>query len=415
MRRRQLALAALAALVTASLLAASGCGTSVLVVPVLPPLSSVTLTPETDTLLVGEQRQFVAAAADTDSVAVPGATFSWSSSDVSVFQVSRTGRVTAMGEGIARLVAAAGGKADTAIVVVLYQAGWYQQASATANDLNGVFFQPDGRFGVAVGDAGTVVRTVDAGRSWFNEPSSTAFNLNDVWFTTAETGFAVGNGGTVMRTRNGGATWTRLTGVPAAENLMGVCFADTSRGWAVGANGVIVRTTNGGASWTRSNPTAQQLNSVSFSDALEGWAVGDGGVILGTHDGGASWYIVQPSLTALPLRSVWRSSATRAWAGGAQGANPFTVATPDSLQWVLGTFGALNHVNGLQLPDGVTGYAVGTNGQGLVLKTPDGGTSWLPQVSNTAQTLHDVWFVDSRRGWAVGATGRIIHTANGGE
>ncbi len=415
MRRRQLALAALAALViVASLVAASGCGTSVLLSTPLPPLSSVTLTPETDTLLVGEQRQFVAVAADTDSVAVPGASFSWTSSDANVFQVSRTGRVTAMGEGVALLVAAAGGKSDTATVVVFYQNGWYTQPSATSNDLNGVFFQPDGRAGVAVGDAGTVVRTVDAGRSWFNEASSTSFNLNDVWFTTAATGFAVGNGGTIMRTRNGGATWSRLTTVPASENLNGVCFADTSRGWAVGANGVIVRTTNGGASWTRSNPTSQQLQSVSFSDPLEGWAVGDGGVIVGTHDGGASWYVVQPSVTSLPLRSVWRTSATRAWAGGLQGANPFTVPTPDSLQWVLGTFGALNQVNSLQLRDGVTGYAVGTNGPGLVLKTVDGGASWQPQVANTAQALHDVWFVDTRRGWAVGATGRIVHTANGG-
>jgi len=415
MCRRHPSLAAAAALVVVPLLAAWGCGTTAVVSPVLPPLSSVTLTPEADTLLVGEQRQFVAVAADTDSVAVPGATFSWSSSDANVFQVSRSGRVTAIGEGVALLVAAAGGKADTATVVVLFQTGWYQQASSTASNLNGVFFQPDGRHGCAVGDGGVVVRTQDAGRTWFNEPSSTSFNLNDVWFTTAETGFAVGNAGTVMRTRNGGGSWSRLTSVPASENLRGVCFADSSHGWIVGANGVVLRTVDGGASWTRSSPSIQQLQSVSFSGLLDGWAVGDGGAILGTHDGGASWYVVQPSVTALPLRAVWRSSATAAWAGGSQGANPFTVATPDSLQWLLGSFGAINHVNGLQVPDGVTGYAVGTNGQGLVLKTVDAGATWLPQVSNTSQMLNDVWFVDSRRGWAVGATGRIIHTASGGQ
>lgn len=414
MRRRHVSLAALAAIVIAANLAASGCGTSSLVPVTLPPLSSVTVSPEFDTLVVGQQRQFVAVARDTDSVVVANATFSWSSSDPGVIQVSRSGRVSAVGEGVAELVAAAGGKADTATVVVFFQPGWYVQPSGTLNDLNGVYVQPNGRDGVAVGDAGTIVRTTDAGASWHAQPSNTPFNLNDVWFSTAETGFAVGSAGTVMRTRNGGASWSRLTNVPASENLLGVTFADSAHGWVVGASGTVLRTGDGGASWTRRNPTAQQLQGVSFSDTLDGWAVGDGGVIIGTHDGGRSWYVVQPSVTAQPLRAVWRLSATRAVAGGMQGANPFTVATPDSLQWVLGSFGAINHVDGLQMVDDLTGYAVGTNGSGLVLKSYDGGATWGPQVSNTAQALRDVWFVDALRGWAVGAAGRIIHTSKGG-
>jgi photosystem II stability/assembly factor-like uncharacterized protein len=415
MRRRQLSLAALTALVIAMFCVAAGCGTSVLIPVLLPPLSSVTISPDTDTLLVGQQGQFTAVARDTDTVVVSGATFGWSSSDPSVFTVSHSGRVTGVGEGVAQLFAAAGGISDSATVVVFFQAGWYTQPSGTTNDLNGVFVQPNGRDGCAVGDAGTIVVTDDAGQGWFAQPSNTAFNLNDVWFTTAETGFAVGHGGTVLRTRNGGRSWARLATVPAGENLFGVCFADTSLGWVVGSNGVVLRTTDGGATWSRQSPTSQQLNSVSFSGPLDGWAVGEGGVIVGTHDGGASWYVVQPSVTSQPLRAVWRSSMTRAWAGGAQGAQPFTTATPDSLQWSLGSFGATNSIHGVQLPDGVTGYAVGTNGQGLVLKTADGGASWQPQVANSSQALLDVWFVDARRGWAVGAAGRILHTATGGE
>jgi len=413
MRRRLLTLAALAAMVIALLLAA-GCGTTSTVNVPLPPLSSVTLTPETDTLVVGQQRQFVAVARDTDSVAVAGAAFVWTTSDPGVITVSRTGRVTAMGEGVALLVAAAGGFADTATVAVYLQPGWYVQPSGTTNDLNGVCFQPDGRSGVAVGDAGTIVRTTDAGVTWQARPSNTAFNLNDVWFTSAQTGFAVGHGGTVMRTRDGGSTWSRLLNVPASENLFGVCFADTSRGWVVGGSGTILRTGDGGATWTRRNPTAQVLRSVSFSDSLDGWSVGDAGVIVGTHDGGRSWYVVQPALTSQALRAVWRRSATRAWAGGQQGAFPFTVATPDSLQWTLGSLGALNEVHGLQMTDDLVGYAVGVNANGMVLRTLDGGATWSPQVSNNAQALLDVWFVDAQRGWAVGATGRILHTARGG-
>jgi photosystem II stability/assembly factor-like uncharacterized protein len=413
MRRRQLSIAALLAAVCAGSFTGCNCGTST-VAPPLPPLSAVTLTPVTDTLVVGQVRLFVAAALDTDSVSVAGATFAWTSSDPAVFTVSSSGLVTARGEGVSMLIAAAGGRADTAVVAVVVQNGWYVQASGTSNDLNAVYFVADGRRGWAVGDAGTVVRTLNAGASWDALASGTSFNLNDVWFTTAQTGFAVGHGGTVMRTRDGGASWTRLANVPASDNLFGVCFADTSHGWAVGSNGVILRTANAGVSWSKLNPTALQLNSVSFSDTTQGWAVGEGGVIVGTHEGGRSWYVVQPAITAQSLSAVWRRSNTRAWAGGAQGVHPATTATPDSLQWTLSSFGASNRVAGLQLVDDFTGYAVGSSGPGLVLKTLDGGANWSPQVTNSAQALNGVWFVDALRGWAVGVGGRIVHTAKGG-
>ena len=412
MRRHRLSLAALAAL-NVVLLVAAGCSQSSVTPPPSTPLSSLRITPETDTLVVGQNRVFAVEARDTDSVVVANPLILWSSGNTSVFTVSNTGNVNAVSEGIAPLFAASGGQADTALVVVYVQPGWYVQPSGTTNNLNGVFFQPNGRDGVAVGDAGTVVRTSNAGASWAAQPSNTAFNLNDVWFTTAETGFAVGHGGTIMRTRNGGSSWARLT-VPASENLFGVWFADSSRGWAVGSGGTIVRTSNGGQSWTRSNPTAQLLHSVSFSDSLTGWAVGEGGTILGTYDAGRSWYIVQPSVTALALRAVWRQSTVRALAGGMQGAAPFTTATPDSLQWTLGSFGAANDVHSLQMVDDLVGYAVGNNGSGLVLKTLDGGLTWDPQVSNTSQFLRDVRFVDGLRGWAVGSGGRILHTSRGG-
>ena len=69
----------------------------------------------------------------------------------------------------------------------------------------------------------------------------------------------------------------------------------------------------------------------------------------------------------------------------------------------------------LALASALTAYTVGTNGTGLILKTINGGASWSPQTSNSAQTLNDVWFVDTQRGWAVGDGGRIVHTSRGGQ
>jgi photosystem II stability/assembly factor-like uncharacterized protein len=414
MRRNRLALAALLAASCAAMFTGCNCGTHT-VAPPLPPLSSVQVTPPLDTLVVGAQRQFTATAFDTNNVAVGGAAIEWTSTSANVATVNGAGLVHAVGEGVTQVIASAGGLSDTATVAVFFQPGWYTQPSSTTNSLWGVFFLPDGRNGWAVGDAGTIVHTTDAGASWAAQVSSTSFSLRAVWFTSAQVGYAAGFGGTVMRTQNGGASWTRINTLAASENFNDICFADSQHGWVVGANGVIARTTDGGTSWTKKFPTANELQGVSFPDTSNGWAVGQGGVIVGTRDGGRSWYVVQPSVTASALYSVWRRSDKEAWAGGAAGQNPVTVATPDSLQWTLGSFGALNTIHGIMMGSSLIGYAVGTNGQGLILKTVDGASNWGPQISNSAQDLNDVWFVDPLRGWAVGTGGRIVHTAKGGE
>jgi photosystem II stability/assembly factor-like uncharacterized protein len=414
MRRNRLALVALLMASCAAMFTGCNCGTSA-VAPPLPPLSAVQITPPLDTLVVGSTRQFTAVAFDTNNVAVSGAAISWTSTDPGVASVSHTGLVTAVGEGVVQVIASAGGKADSSTVAVFFQPGWYAQPSGTTNSLWGVFFLPDGRNGWAVGDAGTIMHTTDAGASWSAQVSSTSFSLRAVWFTSAQVGYAAGFGGTIMRTQNAGTTWTRIATLAVSGNLNDIAFADASHGWAVGQNGVIARTGDGGATWTKSFPTANELQGVSFSDTTNGWAVGQGGVIAGTRDGGRSWYVVQPSVTSSALYAVWRRSDTEAWAGGAQGVNPVTVATPDSLQWTLGSFGALNQVRGLMIGTDLIGYAVGQNGPGLILKTVDGAATWSPQVSNSAQGLNDVWFVDPLRGWAVGTGGRIVHTAKGGE
>lgn len=397
-------------LVTAAL---AGCGTSTAPI-VLPPLSAVVLTPTTDTLVVAQQRVFAATALDTTGAAVNGASFDWSSTDTGVFTVNSQGRVTAVGEGSALLIAAAGGKADTATVFVYVQDGWYAQTSGTGSDLNGVAARADGRVALAVGDGGTIVRTADAGASWGSRSSNTAFSLHDVWWASSNIAYAVGNGGTVLRSIDAGLSWSRLTNIPTSQNLFGVWWVGTTHGWAVGSNGVILRTGDGGATWTALNPTASQLNSVSFADTSRGWAVSETGVILGTRDGGRSWYLVQPAVTGQALRGVWRAGDTAAWTVGLNGTVAATSATPDSLQWNLSSLGAANDLDALHVIAPMTAYAVGSNGNGLVMKSTDGGANWSPQVSNSVQALNDVWFVDALRGWAVGASGRIVHTSRGG-
>lgn len=404
-----------ALLLLAALTLVTGCGTNGNWNggPNGPLLGYVTITPTTDTLQVGGTRAFVAAALDTDSVAVASPMLEWSSSNTAVATVSSSGLVTAVSEGVAKIVAAGNGAADTATVFVYAQSGWYVQTSNTGNSLRGVFFLSDGRKGFAVGNAGTLLATTNAGATWAVRTSGTSAALNSVWFTHPDTGWAVGATGVVLKSVNGGTTWSRVT-VSATENLTCVRFVGTRNGWIAGA-GVILRTTNGGTTWTRSSPTALQLNGLSFSDASNGWAAGNNGIVLGTHDGGVSWYVVQPSLTSQALEAVVRRSNTEAWIVGAQGTLARSSATVDSLAWNVTSTGALHQLRGVSFVSGTTGWAVGYNGTAaLILSTITGGNSWTPQASTATEALNDVFFVDDQRGWAVGDGGRIVHTARGG-
>src|SRR2546423_3139788 len=105
--------------VAAALAACTGCSSRRVAGVPLPPLSAVVVTPPTDTLVVGDSRQFVAAAFDTNGVVVAGAGFDWSADDPGVATVSSSGLVTAVGEGVTLVIAAAGGRSDTAVVAVI--------------------------------------------------------------------------------------------------------------------------------------------------------------------------------------------------------------------------------------------------------------------------------------------------------
>lgn len=398
------------------LLLAAGCGSgrNPVAPVVIPPLSSIVVSPGADTLEVGESRLFTAAAVDTAGDPYTGALV-WKSTDTAVFTVNSSGLVRAEGEGSARLVVSGGGQADTADVLVYPTAtGWVVQTSNAGEDLHDVFCDADGRLVWVVGGDGLVLSSADAGGSWTRRVPST-YDLHGVWFTSATEGWVVGNAGTVLHTLDGGANWTRLSTVGSGEDLRDVYFASRDVGWAVGTNGQILATTDRGATWSKTWRGGQALNGVMFAGA-DGWVVGENGVIVGSHDSGVSWFIVNPSITTEPLHAVWRRSAEQAVAVGQQGVVVRTAATADSVAWSLGNAGSLYQCEGVCFPAAATGYAVGWNGTtGFVLRSDDGGATWRPQTAVSAFRLRGVFFVDERRGWAVGDNGVIRHTASGGE
>lgn len=284
--------------------------------------------------------------------------------------------------------------------------------------------------GWAVGDTGVIWHTEDGGRRWQLQRAPEVCRLESVHFLDAQLGWVVGGrvhpythqtSCVVLRTQDGGQTWTSLPGLtlPALKHVQ---FLTPQQGWAVGNTSSlyptgVFRTEDGGRSWS-TLPAAVQgpwttgdfrsfesglaagpqgslaqvtapamtgvtipgvggrtVRAITSSDARRGWLVGDGGLVLHTTDGGLTW---QPPPGALP-------------AGTTQLFDFRALATCGPHVWAVGAPGS------------------------RVLHSHDGGTTWELQRTDQSLPLRGLTFLDTQRGWAVGALGTILVTRDGGQ
>jgi photosystem II stability/assembly factor-like uncharacterized protein len=76
-------------------------------------------------------------------------------------------------------------------------------------------------------------------------------------------------------------------------------------------------------------------------------------------------------------------------------------------------FNYMRTLKSLYFPGGnQTGWAVGKSG--IILRTDDGGDTWNPQESGLETALNDVFMIDEYAGWIAGNGGEILWTADGG-
>jgi len=87
-------------------------------------------------------------------------------------------------------------------------------------------------------------------------------------------------------------------------------------------------------------------------------------------------------------------------------------------QWYPQNSGTTKNLYAVHFIDENIGIAVGDSG--TILRTTNGGTAWAIQASGTIQPLNDICFTDVNNGWAVGSNVNsfepsvIIHTTDGG-
>jgi len=231
---------------------------------------------------------------------------------------------------------------------------------------------------------------------------------------------------TVWRTRDGGRSWNKVGSTPAVG--AGVCWvAFVSRTTGMWGNGGLLRTSNAGQTWqdTSRPPALGIVNDASFATRRLGWAgcsngtSESGGSIAATTDGGATW----TSQLDLPLAdgsggfsrvsspTVKRSYAFKwgreagVWATADGGATWVRRVLPD----IPGAYAGYNDID---FPAGQTGWAVGDSGR--IVKTVNGGEDWNRQKSGVLAELTAVDFVSTSVGYAVGKGGCVLRTSDGG-
>jgi photosystem II stability/assembly factor-like uncharacterized protein len=226
------------------------------------------------------------------------------------------------------------------------------------------------------GNIGTIKFSADGGQNFTTQISGTTGYLFGIDFINSTTGWIAADTGVVLYTTNSGWNWIRQV-TPSVARLYDICFVDSAYGWAVGRDGAIVHTTDGGANWSlQSSNVLARLYGVVFTDRNVGWIAGWSGVVLHTIDGGANWMPVNLWTSA----DLYHVAFTDSLHGCIVGLGGKIFTTSDAgVTWTPIPARASWNLYGLTYVDSLVGYAVGDR---TVIKTTDGGSSWVSQAGN---------------------------------
>jgi photosystem II stability/assembly factor-like uncharacterized protein len=263
--------------------------------------------------------------------------------------------------------------------------------------------------------------------------------VQDIFFLDAQHGWLGVDGGDdgcwVLRTSDQGQSWQAAR---VQECLWRLYFVDAARGWGVSAKAnqeevrmLLLSTQDAGESWlqtsvlTTSEPSDPRIvTDLAFLDAQRGCFVGQEpgkGFALVTNDGGKTVQeVAELAGRVEPLTHIVSSGASNYWTF----TNDTIAASADggkSWKFQLSRHnlpGGRKHISfrsGWMHGDG-RGVGVGQNAGAIVVSTWNYGKDWkITLDSDEGKFFEDVYFWNSERGCAVGASRYLYCTTDSGE
>lgn len=287
-------------------------------------------------------------------------------------------------------------------------------------------------------------RTTDAGKTW----ETITFELEQVWsirdlrFVDINTGYFISRG-RLFATNDGGYNWNKVS----VEDVFatGYCFVDRMNGWLLHRTGAM-RTADEGKTWIPVRNLTIKKNEMEFPYWNEGYYcdisftdVNNGiisasmidtfGYLLTTSDGGNTW--TKKEIPNIPTFSINAfpeelSSQPEQFLGhvSIQHIDKHNVVVRSYSQIFLTTH-QLDHfqpINTDPFPIQISydlhfltkDKWVSSSSLGIS-HTINGGQTWECSRELPLPTLMDVYFTDSKNGYAVGGKGSMLRTMNGGE
>ena len=336
---------------------------------------------------------------------------------------------------------------------------------------------PVGLDAVSAPDIDFIQTWIDDGCPEDDEPAASGFawrptnapptqRYDDIWFATPELGWAVNSDGKIFQTRDGGTSWQQQFQVPVEASdvyLRSIGFASETRGWVGTIAGEIrLYETSDGATWT---PVAglpadapEKVCGISVVNESIVYASGtneprDTPRIMKTTDGGRTWQARDMTDHASVLIDNYFTGPDTGWVVGGR-IQPVTEADlprqctknlarsklkPVVLRTEDGGATWTDRLAGMEsrFPHGEWGWkiffvndeigyvALENFCEGAVLKTTDGGQTWIRLPINDEEknaNLEGIGFVDENHGWVGGwgkggfpGDGLSSETTNGGQ
>ena len=273
----------------------------------------------------------------------------------------------------------------------------------------------------------TIARMAEFAWRPTNAPVASS-RTDDICFLDPAIGWAVNSNGQIIHTADGGNTWTVQLQVAAYLRCIGL--ANPRRGWA----GTLTQPrrlfeTSDGSTWQLiSNLPASAPSAICGISVVSDLIVYASGTnfpdrpagVLKTVDGGKTWDAWEMAPWADLLVDCYFTDATHGWVvGGKSEVRPATRLNvkPVVLQTDDGGATWTNRVAGLEFPPGEWGWKIfflnarvgfvslENFSAGAILKTTDGGQTWIRLPVNDRQhnaNLEGVGFVDEQTGWVGG-------------
>jgi photosystem II stability/assembly factor-like uncharacterized protein len=294
---------------------------------------------------------------------------------------------------------------------------WIQLNSGTTQHLRSVFVS-DQQTAYVTGAGGTLLKTTNGGSNWISLNSGTTQTLNSIYFVNINTGIVCGDNATIIRTTNDGVNWS-VVSTTVSSGLYSVSFSNQTNGIICGQGGTLLYSTNGGANWiVAEEGFMSSLYSCNMVTASTGYAGGVNSIfqpmVAKTTNGGANWnhYAFYLNSNEGNLRGVQFLNENEGFAVSNvwNGQGGISRTTNGGVNWSTQLFSSA--LNCVDFPSNIIAFSAGYSG--VILKSTDGGLSWVQQASGTNVILRDIEFADTLFGYVAGDNGTILKTTNGG-